>query len=152
MHAIARLQFWFMDRDGNMGAVQWYIPSSLDPESVLENAIALALPRIQACVDSAFDHVVVEYRSSPGASSSPGATSNIHRKALLIFSNADSELDALSIPSPVATLYETSGIYAGMRVDAGQLADLVNMLDSILFRTKDDRPFGSVFVAGSLAY
>jgi hypothetical protein len=152
MNAIAKLQFYFADRDGNRGALQWYIPSSLDPDTVLASAIAIALPRIQACSDSVFDHVTLEYRSLPGASSLPGATSNMRRKALLIFRNADSELDALSIPSPVDSLFESSGIYAGMRVDAGQLADLVDMLDSILFRTKDDRPFGSLFIAGSLAY
>jgi hypothetical protein len=152
MNAVARIQFWWKDRDGNEGAIQWYVPSSVAYTDVLGDAIAVAIPRMQALTDAVFQRVVIEYKSSLFSPAEPPEGSTIRRKALLIFQNADEELDALTILSPVSSLYETTGPYAGIRVDPTQLVDLVDMLSSIAFRTKDDRQFGSIFVAGSLAY
>lgn len=147
----ARIQLVFLDRDGNEGAIHWYIAPSFD-ESILNQAITIAAPRIEALSDARFIRATLEYRFQIISPELAPLSSNVRRKALLIFQNADDELDALTIVSPIDNLYESDGPYAGIRVKPALIHDLEALFDDIEFVTKDGRNFGPLFVAGGLAY
>jgi hypothetical protein len=69
-----------------------------------------------------------------------------------LMTNEDGEINGMIVPSP-NDLWETTGSYAGIRLDlmsAGALA-WIDMLAALDLRTQDNRQLGTILAAGGLA-
>jgi hypothetical protein len=151
LEPIATLSMIYLDREQNEGTMRWRVSSSADPDAVFAAVFSTIAPRIAALSDAELWRVTIEYRHIVTAPEvNPAA--DVSRRVLLLFENADGEVNALTIFSPIESLFEATGPYAGIRVVPSAVEPLVNLLVSLPFRTSDDRPFGALFLAGSLAY
>lgn len=117
-------------------------------------SFALALGELARSVSSAeLIQIELRWRHTIDSPALAPIETDLSRKILLLVTNEDDEINALTIQSPRDELWEISGNYAGIRLDlasAGALA-FVEMLEAMLLRTKDDREFGITLVAGGLA-
>lgn len=152
MDAIARVQITLQDRDRNDGAVHWNIPSSVTFDDVIAALLSTGLPRIAALSDATFTRMTVTYRHTVNAPALAPIGSSTHRKLMVFVRNADQDLDMISVPSPIASLFESTGAYAGIRALPAELLDLLDLLDLLPFVTRDGRILGIEYAAGALAY
>ena len=105
-----------------------------------------------AMSDAVLTGIDIAYRWTIDTPATPADSSSIERKILMLMVNEDDEINGMMVPSPRADLWETTGSYAGIRLDlagAGALA-WIDMLAALDLRTKDDRELG-VLAAGGLA-
>ena len=114
-------------------------------------AIAIA-DRMAALSDALLSKIELTWRYTIDSPAEPALDSTVERKILMLITNEDEEINGLVIPSP-ADNWETIGNYAGIRLDLASAAavQFVAMLESIDFRTDDNRPLGIILAAGGLA-
>lgn len=152
MDAIARVRLTLQDRDHNDGTVQWNIPSTVTFDSVVAALLAEGIPRVMALSDATFMRATVFYTHTANAPAPAPESSSTHRKLMLFVRNINSDLDMISIPSPIAAIFDSSGLYEGIRVNPLAIADMIALLSMLPFRTKDNRLLGSEYITGALAY
>lgn len=151
MEPIATLSLIYVDREQNEGTLRWRVPSSASPDAVYNAVVNTIAPRIAAISDAELWRVTIDYRhivTKPDIN----PISDVSRRVVLLFENSDKEIDAITIYSPKPSLFEPSGPYANIRVLSSELAPLIDLLSTMPIRTSDNRPFGALFLAGSLAY
>jgi hypothetical protein len=142
----------FRDRDGNSAVLTVYCAFA----TPITDAWVFALAMVGAVAplsDALIVAVQIAYRWTIDDPATPAESSNIERKLLLLHVNDSDEINGMMIPSPRADLWETTGNYAGIRLDmasAGALA-LIDMLAGIELLTKQAHPLGAL-VVGGLAY
>lgn len=114
-------------------------------------ALAVA-DRVGPLSDAVVDQVEIAYRFTIDDPPVPADSSSVERKVLLLITNDDGEINGLVVPSP-GDIWETSGSYAGIRVDLASVGALAfaAMLGAIDLRTEDNRQLGTILAAGGLA-
>jgi hypothetical protein len=142
----------FLDRDGNDATMTFYCAFAVPIEDAVASAIAIA-DGLAMLSDAVITRVSLSWRATIDDPAMPAESSDISRKLLMLITNPDDEINAVIIPSPDADIFETTGSYAGIRLDlthAGALA-FADMLTTMEFRTDDNRQLGTDLVAGGLA-
>ncbi len=141
----------FRDRDGNRAKATCYCAVSTLQADAWMLAIAIA-DRMAALSNALLSKIELTWRYTIDSPAEPANDSSIERKILMLITNEDEEINGLVIPSP-ADNWETIGNYAGIRLDLASAAavQFVAMLESIDFRTDDNRQLGTILAAGGLA-
>lgn len=77
----------------------------------------------------------------------------MERKVLLLMVNDADEINGIMVPSPDSAIFETTGAYAGIRVDLASAGAIgwADMLLEVDLRTDDNRALGAELAAGGLA-
>ena len=141
----------YRDRDSNSATLTCYCAFATSIVDAWSFAIAMAAAT-GAMSDAVLTGIDIAYRWTIDTPATPADSSSIERKILMLMVNEDDEINGMMVPSPRADLWETTGSYAGIRLDlagAGALA-WIDMLAALDLRTKDDRELG-VLAAGGLA-
>lgn len=148
---VVKIGLTFRDRDGNRAVLTCYcsFAATIAESWTLANMMA---DRAGALSDAVIVQISIAYRYTIDSPSSAGDASNIEHKLLLLMKNADEEVNGMIIPSP-RDLFETTGSYAGIRLDMSSSGALawIDLLESIDLRTQDDRALGTTLVVGGLA-
>jgi len=103
-----------------------------------------------AISDATVTGIDIAWRWTIDEPAAPAESSNIERKLLMLMVNDAGEINGMIIPSPRADLWETTGSYAGIRLDmssAGALA-WIAMLASIELVTPAAHELGALAVGG----
>lgn len=145
------VNFGFTDRDANKAQSTFWlsydtpISDALDyAEQWMSNANAISNGVIYK-FEMVWKYIVDD---APAA----GIYSDTRRGLLVLVENSDGDLSGLRIPSPKLDLFETSGKYAGIRLDKTH-PDVINFATLIAatnFRTADNREFGHTLINGGL--
>jgi hypothetical protein len=149
---VVKVGVTFRDRDGNSATLTSYCTFAVPIADAWTFALGVA-DRVAPLSDAVITAIQIAYRWTIDAPAAPADSSSIERKILLLMVNADSEINGMMIPSPRVELWETTGNYAGIRLDmasAGALA-WVDMLANVALLTRDARDLGSL-ITGGLAY
>lgn len=141
----------FSDREGNRAKATCYCAVAV-PQSTawaLANAIADKMLGISNGVVSKID---LTWRYTIDSPATPAADSTMERKVLLFMVNDAEEINAILIPSPDSAIFETTGAYAGIRVDLASAGAIgwSDMLALVDLRTDDNRAVGVELAAGGL--
>jgi hypothetical protein len=149
-----RVSFAFRDREGEVSNTSLSLSASR-PLSEIGPWIQQVADAMAALVDSRLDRVTMTVRFLPeGPLPEPGPESDTQVWLLLYYTNGD-VVEAIQLPSPKSSLFETTGEYAGIRVDATvpEMADwapvLATTIDGMV--TPEGDPFPNVFLAGGRA-
>lgn len=140
------------DRDANRAKATCYCPISTPEDTAWSLAIAIANCMV-AISDAVLTKIELVWRWRVDDLGTPPEESTVERKILMLVINEDAEINGMSIPSPRAALWETTGAYAGIRLDllsAGAVG-FADMLAVIDLQTEDGRIFGTELAAGGLA-
>lgn len=142
----------FRDRDANRAKVTLYAPWSFSVAELWLLAETLAA-RMQAISNGIVCKIELLWRWRTEIAGDAPESSSVERKLLLLIENENEEINGVIIPSVITTLFETSGVYAGIRADLAQPAfsTFQALLGPMGFRTVDDRPLGTEIAAGGLA-
>jgi hypothetical protein len=142
----------FCDRGDNRSKMTSYAPFSTPVADVWNFAFSLG-SLAQSMSNAALEKVELRWRHTVDSPAVAPIETDLSRKILLLVTNEDDEINAMTIPSPRVELWETIGPYAGIRLDLGSAGalGLVDMLEAMSLRTKDDRQFGINLIAGGLA-
>ena len=142
----------FRDRDGNRAKLTCYAPWSFAVADLWTLAESLAA-RMQAISDALLCKIELLWRFKPDEIGEAFETSNVERKLLLLIQNENDEINAIIFPSVLTVLFETSGVYAGIRADLALPAFTIfqALLEAHNFRTVDNRPLGTAIAAGGLS-
>lgn len=142
----------FRDRDGNRGKLTCYAPWSFAVADLWTLAESLAA-RIQDISDALLCKIELVWRFKPDEILPASESSNVERKLLLLIQNENDEINGIIFPSVLTVLFETSGVYAGIRADLTQPAFTVfqALLNAHNFRTIDNRAIGTAIAAGGLS-
>lgn len=112
----AKTRLVFRDRDGQEASTHIYLPFAYTLDQIFAFVNA-AIPRYLAVSNAIIVRVEVVYewyyRNLPEAEEGSDST----RTLLLFYRNENGTIDVLSIVSPRNTIYETTGPYAGIRID-----------------------------------
>jgi hypothetical protein len=148
-----RVAFTFSDRDGNTGDLHLYLPFSTTETEAFACAEAM-LPYLHAISNAVVTRITLQYTATIESSTTPAAQSDIHRKLLLFVGNGEN-IEALTILSPDLDLFETTGPYAGIRVDmqSSLIAAFTNSYSTwaIPFCTEDGDVIGPTLIMGGLS-
>lgn len=106
---------------------------------------------MEAISDAVVDEIKLYYRGYENTPATPAIGSEVAQFVGLYYSN-EGEFDAVFIPAPKPSLYETVGPYAGIRVDTSNPTVLA-LLESLNLALATagasvSFPLGSGFMAG----
>ncbi len=142
----------FRDRDANRAKVTCYCAVGLSETDAWMLAAAIS-ERMSALSDATLTKVELAWRYTVDSLGTPADSSDISRKILMLVTNDAGDINGLIIPSPSAAIWETTGPYAGIRLDllstgALAFAELLTLVD---LRTAANDQFGTTLVTGGLA-
>jgi hypothetical protein len=150
---MANVSVLFEDRDGNQRPTSLWFPFTISA-SDLQTAMNLFVTRAGAISDASIRKWDVTYSWEEYGSSTASQDSDVLRRGALFYRNA-SVYETIWVPSINSALSESSGDYAGIRLDAARTdvaAILTAMQDFVSFIcTPEVEPFPTVFVAGGIA-
>lgn len=154
-HIMCSVSLRFEDRDGNHSSTMLWFPFGL-PTASIKAAMDIIIPKINAISDAYIASWQIRWSLEDDSPSSAGSDSELNRKMVLYYSK-DGIFDRLIVPSARLDLMETTGTYAGVRLDAGRpevaaildpgMADLVEQL-----LTPEGDAFPTDFVVGGITY
>jgi hypothetical protein len=149
---VAKIGLSFLDRDSNTSKMTFYCAFSVSISDAMLAAASIA-SRVIAMSDAVIIGIDIAYRWTIDDPGDPGDESSIERKLLLLMVNSDDEINGMTIPSPNSENWETTGNYAGIRLDLTSAGALTwsAMLAALDLRTDDNRAVGTVLAAGGLA-
>jgi hypothetical protein len=143
------MRFCFRDRDANRAKMTCYC--AVGTADVYALGFALAEP-ITGLSNAVLDRVEFVWNYRLDSPETPGSESNVSRKILLLIINSDEEINAIVIPSPQDGVWETTGDYAGIRLDLASAGAIGfnAMLAAAGLRTDDDHELGTAITVGGL--
>lgn len=148
--ALATVQIGFIDSKNETAHITTYAPSNepLDRIYGLGRAI---IDRAVPISNAVPIYLTVTYRIQFSSSFQPNIT-DYNRKLLLLIKNEGDDTNALHVPWPRDDLFETSGVYAGIRInnEHPSIVQFADMLSSVDLRTYDNRVLGTNLVTGGL--
>jgi len=148
---VVKVSLTFADRDGNSAVLTLYCAFATPIADAWSFALAM-VDYVAPLSDALIVTLQIAYRWTIDDPETPAESSNIERKILLLHVNDADEINGMIIPSPRIDLWETTGNYAGIRLDlasAGALA-WIDMLTGVELLTKQGHELGAL-VAGGLA-
>lgn len=122
------VEFTFRDRDAGEARLTIRFPFNT-PLGTLNSAALLLASRLSAISDAALVRYNFRWKVDNDAPSSPGLQSNVGRYLVLYYSNGI-DIDYIAIPSGDESLLETSGDFAGIRLDLGR-PEVVLLADAV---------------------
>lgn len=133
--ATARVVITLADRDHGKARISFRLPFSIsasDAAAVRSHIIGLMLPLTDARVIGT--QIVWEY--SDATPTLPAFDVKLQTKGVLFYRNA-TRAEAFYIPAPKPSLYETTGEYAGIRIDMSNptIAAAINAISAELANT-----------------
>lgn len=147
---VAQVAFTFVDKESNKGTMTLYCSFSLTGAALLSLLNTLA-SLLQPLSNAALMNVTVTYKVFLEPYSTGLGIPDLTSRVLLLYSEGDT-YEAISIPAPKETLFETEGEYAGVRVDplsVDMAAWFASWSDfSSHITTKEGDPFPSTFLVG----
>lgn len=146
---VVKIGLTFSDRDSNSAKMTCYCAFATSIADAWAFAFVVA-DRASAMSDAVITGIDIAYRWTIDDPAAPGDSSSIERKILMLMVNSDDEINGMIVPSPKAELWETTGSYAGIRLDLagdGALA-WIDMLAALDLLTVDGRLLGSLVVGG----
>jgi hypothetical protein len=146
------IAFTFSDRDGNTGDIWMYLPFSTPVETAFAFAYA-AVPVLHAVSDARVTRISVNYKHVMDSPDEPLSSANT-RSNLLLFYRRDTDFEAINIISPRVDLLETTGDYAGIRLDMSNASVLAFADDfatwAIPLTTSEGHIIGPELVTGGI--
>jgi hypothetical protein len=149
---VVRIRITFRDRDGNRAQATCYCAVSTPQAAVWTLAYILA-GRMAALSNALLTQIDLTWRYTIDVPIDPPDDSTNERKILMLITNADDEINGIMISSPRSELWETTGSYAGIRLDLASAGAVgfADMLTTMDLRTDDNRELGTVLSTGGLA-
>lgn len=112
---VVPVQFQVFDREGKIAVTRLYFPfSSTIDELNLTAADFCSI--LQDLTDGAVKGYTIRWTYEATDVDSPSIDSDCSVNALLFYRNGD-DWEAFAVPSPKPSLWETEGLYAGIRID-----------------------------------
>lgn len=148
-----KVEWLLIDRDKRRAQMIMHLPFVLTVAQ-LATFISTMHPLITALVDCTIYRVNYRYQLNETDTTPAVIGSNSRYLLALFYSNPD-RFEALYIPSPIQDYLETTGLYAGTRLDTSlsavqdALADLTSGLALVV--TPEGDPHPTTFVVGGLA-
>jgi len=147
-----KVQMRYLDWNGNEARSTMYVPLSLS-EGTLISALNTLLGFLNGITNGVIPDCSVSYTLDFVPPSEASIDSDVGRMLVLFYRN-ETEIEALYIPSPPNSLFETEGKYAGIRVDPTGPAILPYIEDApdlfSILSTPEGTPFPTVYVVGGL--
>jgi len=142
LNPLVAVELQYIDRNGRVARVRQRYPSSTSVETLAAIATEIA-GAIDGVTSAALQEISISYRLSDSDPPAPTSESEAAEAAALFYRNGE-DYDAFYIPAPLPELWETSGPYAGCRIDTSNPAvlSLVGQLNLALAA-----PAGWVFLA-----
>lgn len=140
------------DKDGDTAKFSTRFPISLSLEDAFSSAMAIANAAM-AISDAVPIRITLRYRSHDDDAQPAGPGSNVARILCLYYSN-DVDTEPVFIPSGDLSLLETTGRFAGIRLDLSNpaVASLADALTTALAGSLDANggEWGRVLVVGGI--
>lgn len=148
--SVYTVRFIFRDNDGNEASIHLYVPVALSTEQVV-SFLNVAGPKLQNLSNASLVSAKVFYNYTFDSPQPAQLGSDCTSYAVLFYRNEDI-YDAIYIPSPEASLFESEGEYSGIRVDAYAPA-VVSFNAALLslpwtLATEEQDPFPLEYVVG----
>lgn len=142
----------FRDRDSNRAVATSYCPIGAPTTAIWDYAYALGAT-MQSLSNGILAEIKLTWRYTIDSPATPATDSTNERKLLMLMLNDDMEINGIIVPSPDSAIFETTGAYAGIRLDLASAGALgwIDMLASMDLRTDDNRAVGTELAAGGLA-
>lgn len=140
----------FEDREGNVSPLTLTFPSFWREEQH-EAANNYIVPRLAAVSDATIRRIIWKQYLVNDAFTLPPVGSNVRNFVGLFYSNSgEYACEALWIPSPRNEIFETDGLYAGIRVEAlnPQVQNFLAPFLSLPIVTPEGEPFSVDYIVG----
>lgn len=142
----------FRDREGNVGTTSAYVALSLS-DSLLLSFLNSFAPVVQALSNAHLFKVEVYRTLAVEGTPEPAIDADVSRFIGLFLRN-DDYAETLYIPAPKAEMFETTGIYTGIRTDATSsiVVSFAEAAATVLSftTTQEGDPYPTIFVVGGL--
>jgi hypothetical protein len=152
--ATVKIRLIFRDRGRNEASTHLYLPFSSTVDDVFDFVNA-AIPRYNAVSNALIAKVVAEYEFYYTNLSEPSPQSDNTKVLLIFYRNEQGLVERISIPSPKSDLFETSGDYAGIRIDTESSGILyweeMTLNGYVELLTKDGIVIGPEVLTGGIA-
>lgn len=153
---MARPTLWaklsFRDREGNIGTTSAYVALSLSDSDILSFLNSFC-PIVQELSDASLYAVQVYRTFDIEGMPEPAADADLSSYVALFLGN-DEYVEAIYIPAPKPEMFETTGIYSGIRTDATSAIVVSFAADALTVlpftTTAEGDPFPTVFHVGGL--
>lgn len=149
---VKQVRYGFVDREGNVGTLSFYVPLSLSGSPLLT-----FINDMGALLDALSDAFIFEakviYKAPYSPVGVPAVEADVNARVVLYYSK-DGYYEAIAVPSPKATLFEVQGAYQGIRVDptAEALIPFTSDAPTVLafLVTPEAEAFATLYVVGGL--
>lgn len=111
----AKVMLVYHDRDKRQSRLMFRLPFSISGPAALDWAEGIA-SIIQSVSDAVLQKIIISWDWRETSPLEPGDRSDVNRKAVLFYRN-DDYYEAIFVPSPINSIFESEGTFAGVRVD-----------------------------------
>lgn len=116
------------DRGGNSAKLTVRFPFSIGRDTAFSSLTAIA-NAAQAISDAAIERITLRYNYHEDGPIAPGILSDVGYYLCLYYSN-DVDTEPVFVPSPRTSILETSGSFAGIRLDMAN-PEVVSLTDAL---------------------